>query len=89
MQCGQNRGNQSVDDFDADKGGDHTAQTVDHHVPGQHFAGRHGAVLDALHGQRNQAGNDDRIEDQCRQNGAVLGAQVHDVQDTQLGNRPP
>ena len=38
--------------FDADEGDDDAAQAVDEHVAGQHFAGAHGLVLDAAHGQR-------------------------------------
>ncbi|CAN3963334.1 2-oxoglutarate ferredoxin oxidoreductase subunit beta, partial [Dysosmobacter welbionis] len=82
----QHRGDDQVNDLDAHEGGDDAAQAVDHHVPAQHLPGGHGAVLDALHGQGDQAGDDNGVEDQRGQDGAVRGRQPHDVQHVQLRN---
>ena len=77
-----------VNDLDADKRGDDTADAVDHHIAGQHLAGGHRAVFDALHGQGDQAGDDDGVEDQGGQDRAVGRGQIHDVQHAQLRDRP-
>ena len=75
-----------VNDLNPDKRGDDASHPKDQHVAGQNFSGGHGAVFYTLHGQRNEAGNDDGIENQRRKNGTVRRCQIHDIQHTQFRN---
>ena len=62
-----------VDELDADERGDDAADAVDERVACQQRSGADGPVGDAAEGERDQGDDDERVEDDGREDGA-LGA---------------
>ena len=60
-----------VDGLDADEGDDDAAEAVDQQVAAQQRPGADRAVGDALQCQRDQRDDDQRVEDDRRQDGAL------------------
>src|ERR1700730_9504523 len=77
------RGDDHVDDLDADEGGDDPADAVDDQVAAQHRRRPEGPELDALQGERDEGHDDEGVEDHRRQDGRVRVCQVHDVEGPQ------
>ena len=77
---GQERTDGKVDELDTHEGNDHATEAVNQQVASQHLFSPHGLVGDAAHGQGDQAGDDDGIENKGRQDGAERCGQPHDVQ---------
>src|SRR5450755_2372656 len=65
------RDQQQIDQLDAHEGKQDATHAVDQHVSTKDSGGADRAVLDALEGQRYQRRDDQRVEDHCRQYGAV------------------
>src|SRR5882757_419736 len=74
--CG---GDGHVDQLDADEGHDDAAETVDEQVAYQQRGGAGGAVLHAPEGKWDQRDDDQRIENDGGQDGALRRLQVHEV----------
>ncbi len=60
-----------IDEFDPDKRRDDSAKPVDEQVAPQNAVRSHGTIFDPLEGDGNQQRNDDGIEDQRREDGAL------------------
>src|SRR5262249_32109312 len=73
-----------VDGLDADERNDDAAYAVDQQVTAQQRPGADRAVGDALQRQRDQRDDDQRVEDDGRQDGALRARQAHDVERLQL-----
>src|SRR5215831_17705787 len=78
---GKMRGSkQHVDDLDADERQQNAADAIDEHVATQDRPGADRTIFHALEGERNQRRNDEGVENDSRQNGAVRCGKVHYVQ---------
>ena len=73
-----------VDGLDADKRNDDAADAVDQQVAAQQRASPDRTVGDALQRQRDEGDDDERVEDDRRQNRALRGREVHNVERLQL-----
>ena len=71
--------NHKVNEFNTDERNDHTARSVDPHIPKKQLFCLHRLILDSPHGNGDQRRYDNGIEDQCRKNGAGRGRQIHDI----------
>src|SRR5580700_9867037 len=76
--------NNEVDGLDAEKRNQDAADAVDQQIATQQWARPDGPVRDALQRQRNQSNDDQGVEDDRRQDGALRRLQMHDVQCLQL-----
>src|SRR5690242_18871499 len=65
-----------VDDLDPDERHEDAAQAVDQQVTAQQVGGADRAVLDPLQGQRNQRYDDQGVEDDRGQDGALRARQT-------------
>src|ERR1700690_4039439 len=72
-----------VDEFDEDERHDHATDAVDPHVAAQDRRRTGRAELDAAKRQGNQSDDDQRIEDDGGEYGALGAVEVHDVQGLQ------
>src|SRR5271166_7040420 len=77
-------GDHEVDGLDADERNDHAADAVNPKITPKQLSGADRTIADAFERQRNQGDNDQRVEDDRRQDGALRGRQVHDVERLQL-----
>src|SRR3984957_496376 len=73
------RGENHIDDLDADEGHDDAAKTVEHHVLEQHAVRTLRLIPYAAQRQRNQRDDDERVEDDRRKDRALRRRQPHDV----------
>src|SRR4029077_13007221 len=76
-------GDREVDRLDADERDDHAAAAVDPQVAPQQWAGPDRAIAHAFERQRNERDDDQRVEDDRRENGALRRRQPHDVERLQ------
>src|ERR1700722_1314862 len=72
-----------VDELDEDEGHDDPAHPVDKDVAAQDGRGRGGPELDPAQGQGDEGHDDQRVEDDGRQDGALGAVQLHDVESVQ------
>lgn len=79
------RGNDEIDELDADERHDDAAEAIDEEVALQDCQGAHRLVGDAAQGQRNQRDNDEGVENDGAKNGAGGTVKVHDVERSDGG----
>ena len=77
-------GDQKVDGLDADKGNDDAAKPVDQQIAPEQRTRADRTVGDALQRQRDERDDDQRIEDDGRQDGALRRRQIHNVERLEL-----
>ena len=77
-------GDQDVDHLDADKGNDDAAEPIDQQIAPEQRTRADGPIGDALQGKRNERDDDQRIEDDRRQDGALRRRQIHNVERLEL-----
>src|SRR3954451_7312469 len=69
-----------VDRLDADERNDDAAKAINQQITLEQRPGPHGAIPHALERKRNEGDDDQRIEDDRREDGALRTHQVHDVE---------
>src|SRR5579883_3354648 len=77
-------GDQHVDELDANEGHDDAAEAVDEKIAPQNARRTHRTVGDAAQRQRDERNDDERVEDDCREDGALRRLQLHDVERLEL-----
>src|SRR6185312_12950470 len=79
------RGDDKIDDLDADERYDDAADTVEPQIAAQNVGGAGRAVFHTPQAQRNERDDDQRVEDDGREDRAFWIAQPHDVEHAELG----
>jgi len=74
------RHQQHINYFDEYEWHEDAANAVKEHVVAQNHRGAERTVFHALQGQGNQRHDDQGVENDCRQDRALRGVQIHDVQ---------
>src|ERR1039458_9217398 len=69
-----------IDQPDSGERRDDAADAIDQQIAAQQGGRAHGPVLDAAQGQRNERDDNQRIEDDAGEHGAVRVVQAHDVE---------
>src|SRR5215472_1196288 len=77
-------GHEHVDELDADERDDNAAKAVDQKIAPQDAGGTHWTIGHAPQCQRNERDDDERVEDDRREDGALRSRQVHDVERLKL-----
>src|SRR5215831_4120327 len=76
-------GNEQVDQLDADERNDDAAEAIDQKIAAQQAGGADRTIGNAAQRQRDQGDNDQCIEDDRRQDGALGRMKLHDVERLQ------
>src|ERR1700683_5651616 len=69
-----------IDGLDADKRNDHAADSVDQKIAQKQRTGTDRSVAHTLQRKRNERDDDQRVENDCRKDGAFRRFQLHDVE---------
>src|SRR5262249_28875446 len=79
------RGQDHVDELDAEEGHEDSSHTVDQEERAQARRGAHRRLSDAAKRQRNERDDDERVEDDRREDGALWRGEPHDVERGERG----